>query len=186
MSEHDHSPTAAAAGAAHPSVPEHTSSDDTSDPSSADDSVAAILRRERDDYYERWLRTTAEFDNFRKRIERDRKDLADFAAADLLREVLPVVDDLERALHAPAGHSVEAYRKGVELIQKQILDLLKKRGVSAIEAVGHDFDPHMHQAVTREISDRYRDGEVIEELQRGYLLGERLLRPTMVKVATRE
>lgn len=153
----------------------------------ADESpVAAALRRERDDYYEKWLRTTAEFDNFRKRLERDRKDLADFAAADLLREVLPVVDDLERALQAPAGHSVDAYRRGVELIHKQIQDLLRKRGVSTIEAIGQDFDPHLHQAVTREVTDRFRDGEIIEELQRGYRLGERLLRPTMVKVATRE
>lgn len=166
-------------------------SQEQTEPLSADDPadespVVAALRRERDDYYEKWLRTTAEFDNFRKRLERDRKDLADFAAADLLREVLPVVDDLERALQSPAGHSVDAYRRGVELILKQIQDLLRKRGVSAIEATGQDFDPHLHQAVTREVTDRFRDGEVIEEMQRGYRLGERLLRPTMVKVATRE
>lgn len=179
MSDHEDASTAAAPDAAH-------SPDQGGAGTTSEDSVIAALRREREDYHERWLRTTAEFDNFRKRIERDRKDLADFAAADLLREVLPIVDDLARALSAPAGHSVDGYRKGVELIQKQILDLLKKRGVSAIEAVGRDFDPHIHQAVTREVTDAYRDGEIIEELQRGYMLGERLLRPTMVKVATRE
>lgn len=179
MSDHEDASTAAPTGDAHPGAQDGAGE-------TAGDPIVTALRREREDYHERWLRTTAEFDNFRKRIERDRKDLADFAAADLLREVLPIVDDLARALAAPAGHSVDGYRKGVELIQKQILDLLKKRGVSAIDAVGRDFDPHIHQAVTREVTDAYRDGEIIEELQRGYMLGERLLRPTMVKVATRE
>jgi molecular chaperone GrpE len=147
------------------------------------------VRAERDDYRDRLLRTVAEFDNYRKRVERDRRELLEFGAADLLGELLPVLDDLERALAAaPTGDSASAvagYRAGVELIQRQLLDLLRKRGVSPIEALGADFDPHVHQAVASEPSDAHRDGEVIEELRRGYKLGERLLRPAMVKVASR-
>ena len=148
------------------------------------------VRRERDDYRDRLLRATAEFDNYRKRVERDRAQLADFATAEILRDVLPVIDDLERALAAtPASDtaaSVAGYRAGVELIHRQVLELLRKRKVTPIEALGADFDPNVHQAVTQEPSSTHRDGEVIAELRRGYMLGDRLLRPAMVKVAARE
>ncbi len=109
-------------------------------------------------------------------------------------DILPLLDNLERALGSasetqnagdPAA-ALDAYRAGVELIRRQLLELLRKKGVTPIEALGTDFDPHLHQAVTREPSDAHREGEVMEELQRGYKLGERLLRPAMVKVATRE
>ena len=143
------------------------------------------VARQRDEYYDLLLRKTAEFDNYRKRTDRERRELAEYAAADLLGELLPVVDDLERALAAPADESsAEAYRAGVELIHKQMLDLLAKRGVSPIEAVGQPFDPNFHQAVAREVSEPERDGLVIDEFRRGYMLGNRLLRAAMVKVAT--
>jgi molecular chaperone GrpE len=91
---------------------------------------------------------------------------------------------MERALKADAGsHGAESIRKGVELIHKQLLDTLRKRGVKPIEALGADFDPHFHQAVSYEPAEGRRDGEVIEEFRRGYMLGDRLLRPAMVKVA---
>ena len=93
------------------------------------------------------------------------------------------MDDLERALKVDAGPEAEAYRRGVELIHKQLSETLRKRGVRPIEAVGADFDPYYHQAVSYEHADGKRDGEVIEEFRRGYMLGERLLRPSMVKVA---
>ena len=141
------------------------------------------LRREKDALQDRLLRTAAEFDNYRKRIERERGEFAAYAAADVLADLLPIVDNLERALDAPAGSDAEPYRKGVELIQKQMLDLLRKRGVSTIDALGTDFDPNLHQAVIHEASSEHREGEVIEEMQRGYKLGDRLLRPAMVKVA---
>ena len=142
------------------------------------------LQQQRDEYYDRLLRKTAEFDNYRKRVERDRVQLADAAASDLLKELLPLVDNLERALKAEAGpERADAYRRGVELIHQQLHDLLRKRGVRPIEALGSDFDPHFHQAVTYDKADGRRDGEVIEEFQRGYMLGDRLLRPAMVKVA---
>jgi molecular chaperone GrpE len=142
------------------------------------------LKRQRDDYYDRLLRKTADFDNYRKRIDRERVQLSEAAAADLLEELLPLVDDMERALKADAGsEGTEAIRRGVELIHKQLLETLRKRGVKPIESLGADFDPHVHMAVSHEPADGRREGEVIEEFRRGYTLGERLLRPAMVKVA---
>jgi molecular chaperone GrpE len=142
------------------------------------------LKNERDALQDRLLRTAAEFDNYRKRIDRERREQGEAAAASLLVEVLPVVDNLERALQAPATPESASYRAGVELILRQMVDLLRKRGVTPIDVLGADFDPRIHQAVSQESSDTHRDGEVMEELQRGYMLGDRLLRPAMVKVAT--
>ncbi len=143
----------------------------------------ADLRRERDDYYDRWLRKTAEFDNYRRRIERERREQSDQAVVDLIEQLLLVVDDFERALTVEAEGGAAAYRKGVELIYGKLQDLLRKYGVTPIEALGADFDPNVHQAVLHEASPGHRDGEVIGELRRGYKMGDRLLRPAMVKVA---
>lgn len=142
------------------------------------------LQKQRDDYYDRLLRKTAEFDNYRRRTERERIQLSEAAAADLIEELLPLVDDMERALKAdPGTEATEAFRRGVELIHKQLLDTLRKRGVKPIDALGADFDPHVHMAVAHEPADGRREGEVVEEFTRGYMLGDRLLRPAMVKVA---
>ena len=142
------------------------------------------LRKQRDEYYDRLLRKTAEFDNYRKRTERERIQLSEAAAADLIEELLPLVDDMERALKADSGsESAESIRRGVELIYKRLFDTLRKRGVKPIDVLGQDFDPHFHQAVAYEPAEGRRDGEVIEEFRRGYMLGDRLLRPAMVKVA---
>jgi molecular chaperone GrpE len=141
---------------------------------------------ERDALQDRLLRLAAEFDNYRKRVERDRREQAEAATASALEDLLPIIDDLARALDAPAGSDAETFRKGVELIHRQMVELLRKRGVTPIEAVGADFNPRVHQAVMHELSARHRDGEVMEELRRGYMLGGRLLRPAMVKVARRE
>jgi molecular chaperone GrpE len=145
------------------------------------------LERERDNYKDLLLRRTAEFENFRKRTERERVAQAEAAAADLVKELLPLIDDLERALQAdPGKEGAEAYRRGVELIQRQLSELVRKRGVKPIEALGADFDPHYHQAVSHEPAAGRREGEIIEEYRRGYMLGDRLLRPSMVKVAKGE
>jgi molecular chaperone GrpE len=141
------------------------------------------LQRERDDYYDRLLRKTAEFDNFRKRVERDRQEMAEWAGADILAEVLSVMDDFERALAAPAPREAQPYKAGVELIHKQLAEFLKKRGVTKIEALGADFDPHVHQAVSYEEVKGAREGEVVDILADGYKLRDRLLRPALVKVA---
>ena len=164
-------------------------------PAAPADEALTTLQRERDAMKEQFLRAVADFDNYRKRIDRERRELSEYAAADVLLELLPIIDNFERALSAfakaPADRTadkqpdIEAFRRGVELIHKQMLDLLRKRGVTPIEALGTDFDPNVHQAVIHEPSDQHGDGEVMEELQRGYKLGERLLRPAMVKVAKR-
>ena len=138
--------------------------------------------RQRDEYHDQLLRTRAEFDNYRKRTARERRELINYASEDLLGDLLPVVDDLERALAADAQES-DAYRRGVEIIHKQLLDVMTKRGIAPIEALGADFDPTLHQAVAHEPSETHRDGEVIEELRRGYTLHDRLLRASMVRVA---
>ena len=94
-----------------------------------------------------------------------------------------MVDDFDRALTIEAGGEADAYRKGVELIHQKLHDLLRKRGVKAFDALGADFDPNIHQAVMHEASPDHREGEVIGEMQKGYMMGDRLLRPAMVKVA---
>jgi molecular chaperone GrpE len=157
------------------------------DPLDAPDQAAGdsadALRRERDDYHDRWLRKTAEFDNYRRRVERERREQSDQAVVNVLQDVLLIVDDFDRALTVEAGGGADAYRKGIELIYQKLTDLLRKRGVKAFESLGADFDPNIHQAVVHESSPDHREGEVIGELQKGYMLGDRLLRPAMVKVA---
>jgi len=161
-----------------------TNEETASTTASATEVAPSELQRQRDDFYDRLLRKTAEFDNYRKRTERDRQAVTEAAAANIIQELLPLVDDLERALKVEAtSEGAEAYRRGVELIHKQLSEILRKRGVRPIEAVGADFDPHYHQAVSYEPAEGRREGEVIEEFRRGYMLGDRLLRPSMVKVA---
>jgi molecular chaperone GrpE len=144
------------------------------------------LRREKDELQDRLLRTVAEFDNYRKRNDRERRDQANASVADAIEELLPIIDNLERALDAPADSDADVYRTGVELIHRQMMDVLRQRGVTPIEATGTDFDPRVHQAVSHEVSTEHREGEVMEEFRAGYMLGERLLRAAMVKVAKGE
>ena len=168
-----------------PQAPRDESTSDTPKNMALQEDPEQVMR-ERDDYRDRLLRSIAEFDNYRKRIERERRELAEFVSFEILHDLLPLVDDLERALAAAGGtQTVAGYRTGVELIYKQLQELLRKKGVTPIEAKGADFDPHVHQAVASEPSADHRDNEVIEELRRGYRLGDRLLRPAMVKVASR-
>jgi molecular chaperone GrpE len=165
------------------------SSDSTGDAPDANGSGDALasLSRERDELHDRLLRQAAEFDNYRKRVERERRAHADEAVVKLLLELLLVVDDFDLALTVSADDSnpggAGAYRKGVELIHGKLHDLLKKQGVKAVDALGTLFDPNLHQSVIHEASPAHQEGEVIGELRRGYTLGDRLLRPSMVKVA---
>jgi molecular chaperone GrpE len=147
-----------------------------------------VLRRERDDLHDRLLRTAAEFDNYRRRTERERSERAASAAADLLQDLLPVVDDMDRALavvvdERSGPEAIASYRSGVELIRRQMLDVFKRRGVEALDVVGAPFDPEWHEAVADEPAGNRRDGEITAEVRRGYRLGSRLLRPAMVRVA---
>ena len=157
--------------------------DETDASAPSDSSELADLQRERDDYKDRWLRKGAEFDNYRKRIERERREQSDQSVVDLLEDLLLVVDDFDRAMKVDSGEGGNAYRKGVELIHGKLHDLLRKQGLKPIDALGMDFDPNLHQAVVHEESPEHREGEVIGELRKGYMLNDRLLRPAMVKVA---
>ena len=147
-----------------------------------DEAEPSQVERERDDFKDRWLRKSAEFDNYRKRIERERREQADQSVVDLLQELLTIVDDFDRALTV-GGDEGGAYRKGVELIHGKLHDMLRRQGVRAMDVLGADFDPNIHMAVMHEESPEHREGEVIGELQKGYMLRDRLLRPAMVKVA---
>lgn len=156
-------------------------------PAPTDDAWAA-LTEERDDLQERLLRSVAEFDNYRKRTDRERRELAEAAAIDLIRDLLPVVDDLERALGAAADQSsddpaAQAVLRGVDLISRQVREVLRKRGVEPLDVVGADFDPRWHEAVANDPLGDHRPGEITVEVRRGYRIGDRLLRPAMVKVA---
>ena len=144
---------------------------------------AAALAKERDELRDRLLRKTAEFDNYRKRVDKERRELSEWAAADVISDVLAVLDDFDRALEAEAPPEAQGYRAGVELIRRQLGETLRKRGVTPLDALGADFDPHLHQAVAYEESPGAREGEIVGELRKGYRLGDRLLRPAMVRVA---
>jgi molecular chaperone GrpE len=158
-------------------------SNPTSAAGAAGTDSADTLRQERDEAQDRLLRTAAEYDNYRKRTERERRELSDAVAADLIRDVLPALDDLERALSASQNSADPVLRSGVELIYKQLLDALRRRGAEPFESVGHDFDPSWHEAVASEPAKGHRDGEIVAELRRGFRIGSRLLRPAQVRVA---
>ena len=162
------------------------------DEASESDPVAALqaqvdaLTAEKAALYDKVIRRQAEFENYRKRVERERGELYQHGRDDVLLQFLPVVDNFERALSSleTSEGDAEALRHGVELIHKQFKDALSKFGLVAVEAVGQAFDPHVHEAVTTEATDKHKENTVIQEFQRGYKIGDRLLRPAKVKVAS--
>jgi molecular chaperone GrpE len=139
------------------------------------------LKAERDALLDRLARLQAEFDNARKRAVREQQDFREFAAADVIKNFLPILDSFERALKAAADSS--DFRNGVELIYRQFQDALQKSGVQAIVALGQPFDPRIHEAIEMVDTTEVPDHHVLDELQRGYKYKERLLRPAMVRVA---
>jgi molecular chaperone GrpE len=141
------------------------------------------LAAEKADLADRLLRARAEFDNARRRAERERSDFLQFAAMDLVKDVLPVLDDFERALKVETAD--QNYAKGVELIYQRLYETLKKLGLEPIETTGKSFDPNLHQAVERVETDEADDHMVLGEFQRGYNFKGKLLRPAMVRVAVK-
>jgi molecular chaperone GrpE len=139
------------------------------------------LKAERDALLDRLARLQAEFDNARKRAVREQQDFREFAAADVIRNILPSLDSFERALRV--GGDSGDFRNGVELIYRQLQDALQKAGVQPITAVGQAFDPRLHEAIEMVDTTAVPDHQVMEELQRGYKYKDRMLRPAMVKVA---
>jgi molecular chaperone GrpE len=147
------------------------------------DACSQKLKQEKQDLYDRLLRKQAELDNFRKRVQREKEEFLQHATADLIRALLPVLDGFERALAHRDSSTPEQFSQGVELIYRELLETLNRAGVHPIETEGKTFDPHLHQAVETVESPGHRDQEIVEELQRGYRLRNRLLRPAIVKVA---
>ncbi len=142
------------------------------------------LRAKANEYLDGWQRSRAEFANYKKRIEREQDEAGSRAMAAVLTKVLPAVDDLERALRdRPEGDAVRSWTEGIELIFRKLTGLLESEGVEMIPAEGVMFDPALHEAVTYEASDQHEHGQVIEVIQQGYRLGERVLRPARVRVA---
>ncbi len=141
------------------------------------------LLAEKADLQDRLLRSRAEFDNARRRAERERSDYLQFAATDLVKGLLPVLDDFERALTVETADA--NYAKGIELIYNRFADLLKKMGLEPIETRGKRFDPNIHEAVQREQTEEAEDQAILDELQKGYTFKGKLLRPAWVKVAVR-
>jgi molecular chaperone GrpE len=147
---------------------------------SADERVAA-LERERDEYLDKLRRVAADFDNYRKRTARDQESLVSRAHERLMKALLPVVDDLERALEAATKHEEAKLEEGVELVARELREALAREGLEEIETDGQ-FDPHVHEALLSQPSER-DEGEVIQVLQKGYRLGDRVLRPARVVIS---
>ena len=151
----------------------------------AEDPRVDKLQQELQETQDLLRRKHAEFENYRKRIEREQKEFVSYAASELVLEILPVLDNLERALESTQGDesdSEKQIREGVAIIYRQFGDVLKRAGLREVDALGEDFDPHVHEAVARVETAEHREGEILDVLQKGYVLKERLLRPAMVRV----
>lgn len=143
------------------------------------------LRQQADEHYQRYLRTQADFDNFRRRSRLEKEDFAKYASMKLLEQLLPIVDNFERALSSTKDNKdFDALAKGVDMIFRQLEQVLEQEGVKKIEAAGQPFNPDFHQAIMQVDSEEHEEGTVVEEIQKGYLLKDKVLRPAMVKVST--
>ncbi len=135
-------------------------------------------------YQDQYLRALAEVENIKKRTQRDREEYIKYGNVSLIKKILPVLDDLERAVDAAqASSEAEGLRKGVEMTAKSLLEILKNEGLEVIESQGKPFDPQYHQPLTVEPSDDFPENTVLEELQKGYVLHDRVIRPALVKVS---
>ncbi|WP_296975186.1 nucleotide exchange factor GrpE [Thermobacillus sp. ZCTH02-B1] len=157
---------------------------DHAEPADERDARIAELESRLEEYRNRLLRSQADFDNFRRRTQREKEELVQFASAGLITRLLPVLDNFERAIAAAkASGDFEALAKGVDMIYRQLFQVLEQEGLKPMETVGQPFNPEFHEAVMRVESDEHEEGTVVEELQRGYILKDRVIRPAMVKVS---
>ncbi|MCY9513502.1 nucleotide exchange factor GrpE [Paenibacillus apiarius] len=141
-------------------------------------------KEQAEEHYQRYLRTQADFDNFRRRTMKEKEDLAKYASAKVVTELLPVLDNFERALATGQEASeTDSFVKGVDMIFRQIQQVMEQEGVQPMNAVGEPFNPEYHQAIMQVESDEYEEGIVVEEVQKGYMLKDKVLRPAMVKVS---
>ena len=202
VSHSDEEQKAAGGGAVEPTQEQPRKADPASGPALAEliatraelrrvEAEARKLAEERQDLLDRLARRQADFDNFRKRTERERSETYNRALGEVVRRLLPAIDNLQRALDAERTLEVkesEEFRHflhGVELINRQLGGVLESLGVEVVPTVGHLFDPHVHEAVATEEAEKVEPDTIVQEMQRGYRLGDKLLRPAMVKVATK-
>lgn len=162
---------------------------DESDSPEVDSSSEAVtpleeIQSKADEYLAGWQRERAEFANYKKRVDRERETTYQNAAGGVIKRFLPIIDDMERALkNRPAEGEGAEWAEGIELIYRKLLSILEAEGITPIKAEGAIFDPHLHEAVVKAPSDEYETEQIIEVLQHGYRIGERVLRPAMVVVA---
>lgn len=156
-------------------------------PSESEVSVESTLRKERDEYYDLLLRKQAEFENYRKRVMREREEVRSSARADVIAELLPVVDSCEKGLQSMQEESVpescRTYVDGYALLLRQLRSFLDRHEVKEVPGVGSAFDPNVHEAIVSEVTEDQKQNQVVEEFRKGYVIGEKLLRPSQVKVA---
>lgn len=161
------------------------SADAASEVAEPADSELETLRKTADEHYQRFLRTQADFDNFRRRSRMEKEEFAKYASQKLIEALLPIVDNFERAVAASReNQDFESLAKGVEMTQRQLLQVLEAEGLAPIQAVGEPFNPELHQAIMQvEAEDGVESGTVVEEVQKGYKLKDKVIRPSMVKVS---
>ena len=141
------------------------------------------LRTEKEEYYDRLLRLTAEFENYKKRTRREFDDFRRYAAGNVIQELLPILDNFERALLGAPEGADDGLREGIEIIHKQLREALAKSGLLPMEAVGREFDPNLHEALMPVQSDEHEEGTVVEEFQKGYTLFDKVIRHAKVSVS---
>lgn len=142
------------------------------------------LEKKANEYLEGWQRARAEFANYKKRVEREQAQTYQLASSTVLKKFLDVVDDLERALkNCPPEIATTEWAQGIELIYRKVLSIMEAEGVTKMEAEGQQFDPNLHEAISHEEVEGYPEGQIIEVVKQGYLVGDRVLRPAMVRVA---
>lgn len=156
-------------------VPEHDELNDVTE-------ALAVKAKEAQDNYERYLRAVAELDNYKKRAAREKADIIKYGKEELIKDILPFLDSLDRALEHADASDAQAFKEGMALIQDQLLCCLKKHGVERIESAGADFDPRFHEALMQMDSADHQDNQVVSEMEKGYLLNGRLMRPSRVCV----
>lgn len=144
----------------------------------------AALKQALEEQKDRNLRLQAEFDNFRRRTRQEKEEFAKYASSKLIEQLLPVLDNFERAMDSSnSSQDFESLKKGIEMVMRQMKQVMEEEGLQEIEAVGQPFNPEFHQAVMQVESDEHEEGMIVEELQKGYKLKEKVLRPSMVKVS---
>ena len=151
-------------------------------PENATESVVTV-ESVKTEMMDRILRLQADFDNYRRRTRQEQSDLGAFVTQNMIRELLPVVDNFERALASRPAEDPSGFGAGVEMIFRQLYGVLEKQGISAVETVGSMFDPNLHEAILKDAESEQPDGTVVAELQKGYAVGGKVIRPALVKVA---